>query len=720
MAIDLTKFILRFVDEARDHLGKMATGIAALEQGNDDAELINSLFRSAHTIKGSARMVKLLTIAETAHGVEDLLSALRDGKVQFSSTVSQALYRGIDAITRLVDQVAAQPENPALPEVDQQLCAILATATTGPASAGAQSVNASAPTDLHPAASPGVAPTVPPQVKTADTVRVKLSKLNELIKLMGEVVSSHFCMRQRQRDLHELLISDNNDNLRRALTLFEKQFNDDVQAQNLLMDELHDRILVMRMLPLAIIFDSAGQLVREQARTLGKQVECVISGGEIELDRQIIDQLADPLIHLLRNAIDHGLESAQQRAEAGKTAIGHITLSASQDGGWVTIEISDDGAGIDLDRIREKAVAKGIITQEVANSLAQADIIDLIFLPGFSTSSIITEMSGRGVGMDVVKNCVIGDLQGTISVNTRPGHGTTFMLRVPLSLAVMRILLVEVNGFPCGFTAQHIVNLVRVPQAALVSITAGRDAVVIDNEFVPVLALAELVNIPAACADGQKREPCSSAGLLLVVLQVDSEKMALIIDELLDECDMVIKQLPQHLRYNTLIAGMVITGKRELVNVLHAPVLLEMSRRLRRSSVGEDNQQKQDDGNTNINILVVDDSLNTREIEKDLLETYGYQVSLAEDGLDALQIIERSATFDAILTDVEMPNMDGFTLTERLRADDRYRHTPIIIITSREREEDKRRGIQVGADAYIVKSDFEHTGLVDTLRALLG
>ena len=730
MAIDLTKFILRFVEEARDHLGKMAEGIAILEQGSDDAELINALFRSAHTIKGSSRMVKLITISETAHSVEDLLSALRDGKLQFSPTVGQALYLGLDGITKLVDRVADQPDNPDLPAVDKQLCNTLTAAMSTQPTTAEKSIPDStsdvveAPDNVDiPEVSAASVPEA--KLKTADTVRVKLTKLDELIKLMGEVVSSHTRMRQRLRDLHKLeqclTSTHTNDNFKRELSIFGRALNDDVLAQNLLMDELHDKTLVMRMLPLAVIFDSAGSLIREQARSLGKQVECVINGSEIELDRQIIDQLSDPIIHLLRNSLDHGLELPEQRVAAGKPAIGRITLTACQDGGWVLIEISDDGAGINVSLVKEKAIRKGILSAEAASSLSQEDIINLIFLPGFSTSSIITDMSGRGVGMNVVKSSIVDDLQGTISVSTQLGQGSTFSLRLPLSLAVMRVLLVEVDGLPFGFTSQHIASLVRVPKGSLMVVTAGRNAVVIDNEFVPVVALADLVKIPNTLSSPKKITAASSSDLLLIIVQVRNQKMALIVDELLDEYDMVIKQLPDHLCQNPLVSGMVITGKRELVNVLHAPTLFDMSQQLQRASKDISSSVNPElGGRDKTNILVVDDSLNTREIEKDLLETYGYRVTLAEDGLDALEIIARSDVFDAVLTDVEMPNMDGFTLTAKLREDENYRNTPIIIITSREQEEDKRRGIKVGADAYIVKSDFEHTGLVDTLRSLLG
>jgi two-component system chemotaxis sensor kinase CheA len=260
----------------------------------------------------------------------------------------------------------------------------------------------------------------------------------------------------------------------------------------------------------------------------------------------------------------------------------------------------------------------------------------------------------------------------------------------------MRVLLVEVDGLPFGFTAQYVAELLRVPQAEMLTV-AERNAVIIRNEFVPVVSLSELLRIPAHLA--KYHEYAHTMGLLLLVLRVRNEKIALRVDNLLDERDMVIKPLPEHMRK------------------LHAPALLDLARRVRTQAVRA--KAETHVAESHYKVLVVDDSLNTREIEKDVLEAYGYHVTLAEDGLDGLRKAI-DGDFDAVLTDVEMPNMDGFTLTARLRQEERYRNKPIVIITSREKEEDKRRGVQVGADAYIVKGDFDQSNLVDTLRALLG
>ncbi len=721
MAIDIKRFLTRFVEEAREHLRQMEERINHLESTPHDMEAVHALFRSAHTIKGSSRMLKLLPITDTAHALEDLLGSLREGQAVFSADVGRLLRRACDALATQVDQLEAGSE---LAPADEALCAALkALLTASPAAPPEDVSSTAAQTPVTPAAAfahpsndvpsattestTASAPEV--RLKTAATVRIPLSKMDELIKLMGEVISSHARLRQRVSDIRGL---EREAGLSEALVAplhrFARQLQDDVFEQALLMEELHNKALIMRMLPLALVFEPAARMVRELGRSMGKEIECKISGMDIELDRQVIERLNDPIVHLLRNAVDHAIEPPEAREAVGKPRYGTVQLNARQDGGFVVIELSDDGAGLPLALIRDKAIRKGLLSTEQAAALPENEVIELIFTPGFSTSAIITDVSGRGVGMDVVKRCVVDELQGAISVETLPGQGTTFSLRLPLSLAMMRVLLVQTGTQCFGLSAQYIAQLLEVEDRQLF-LVAKRQTVVIDNEFVPVLDLAALLSLPSPAQSTRKVH-------LLVVVRVRNAKLALKVNDLVDERDMVIKPLPAHLRDRVLIAGMVMTGNSELISILHAPALMDLARR----NISTAPMRSIDASPTvGQRVLVVDDSLNTREIEKDLLEAHGYQITLAEDGLDGLQKA-RSQRFDAILTDVEMPNMDGFSLTAALRQDERYRHTPIIIITSREKEEDKRRGIEVGADAYIIKGSFDQNNLLDTLKNLLG
>ena len=713
MALDVKRFTARFVEEARDHLHRLEEGLTALQGNPADQETINTIFRSAHTIKGSSRMLKFMAINDTAHKLEDVLGAMRGGSLAYSAELAGLLARGIDAIALQVDHLAEGRElAPADQALGDELLRVAsgsaAVAPASPDQAAAVASDQPSPPPEPPSlvAAAGAAGGGAPRLRTPDTVRVSMSKLDELIKLMGEVVSSHARLRQRVADIRDFEraqagVGHPPSNRLRELG---QDLKDDVLAQELLMEELHGKALVMRMLPLAMVFESAPRMVRDLARAVGKEVDCSVSGTEIELDRQLIDRLGDPIVHLLRNAVDHGIEAPADREQAGKPRVGRVQLRARQESGRVVIEIGDDGAGIPLSAIRDKAVRKGLMTTERAAALSESEVVDLIFLPGFSTNSIITDVSGRGVGMDVVKRCVVDELQGTIGVDSRPGVGTTFVLQLPLSLAVMRVLMVGVGGETFGFTAQQVVQLLRLPADQLLAV-AERQTVVVRNEFIPVEGLAGLLSLPPPRAAPED-------DLLLVVVQVGSEKLALRVDELIDERDMVIKPLPAHLSHLTMVSGMVMTGRNALVSVLHAPVLLAMARAGVSAPAAKAEQRHS-------RVLVVDDSLNTREIERDVLEAHGYQVTLAEDGRDGLRKALDGA-FDAVLTDVEMPHMDGFALVAALRQDERYRDVPIIIITSRQKEEDKRRGIQVGADAYIVKGDFDQGGLVATLRSLIG
>ena len=703
MALDIRRFIQRFVEEAADHLLRLREGISALEQGNADREQINELFRAAHTLKGSSRMLKLVPITALAHSTEELLSAMRDGTLTSTPTVTSLLGQAVDGLSDLVSQLADGLTGEALPAADQALCSALENAAHGlaPIEAEASPAVPSSQTSPQPINTSPPALATESELRLSDTVRVRLDRLDDVIRLMGEVLSGHHHLHSlvdQARALSATLPAER----QAPFQAFNRELKDSVLTHDSLMSDLHDRALQMRMLPLSVVFDPLAHMSRELAQSLGKQVDCRVRGSEIELDRQMIDRLSDPLIHLLRNALDHGLEPPSERQAAGKPPRGQLVIEAWQDAGWVVVEMHDDGAGISLDAVRQKALAKQLVSEEQLNALSEQETLELIFLPGFSTKSMITDFSGRGVGMDVVKRTVVDELNGDLQLASVNGRGTRFTLRLPLSLAMMRVLLVNVGGINLGITAPYVSELVECSTDAFID-AAGQRTLILRNEFVPVVSLASLLELPTTST--------TETTLLLVVHQ-RHQKLALIIDSLIDERDMVIKPLPVHIRQLPLVSGMVSMGRNALVSLLHVPALLELTRRstLRPSAERTASTQR---------ILVVDDSLNTREIEKDVLEAWGYHVTLAENGRDGLAKA-LAEPFDAVLTDVEMPVMDGFALTARLRENEVYRYRPIIIITSREKEADRRRGIEVGADAYIVKGSFDQNNLVETLQALLG
>jgi two-component system chemotaxis sensor kinase CheA len=721
MVIDLSKFIRRFIEETRDHLDRFRDGLNHLDQGTVSKDIIDELFRAAHTIKGSARMLKLASIAELAHYLEDALSALRENHALFNPSLSHLFHQTITALDEMVRLLATHEQADDLPPCDKALCQQLTNAAQGQLAASPPPAPVIEPpskptadqsaTAAPPEASPKIA-----TVTLSETVRIRLTHLDALINLIGDIVSQHERLRLWSYKIDHLG-QDHSEPLPRPWQSMihdaAKMMKEDMQHQQMLIEQLHDNALALRLLPLAIVFEPVAHLIRDLAQSIGKQVRCQIDGAHIELDRQMIDQLADPLVHLLRNAIDHGIETPERRRARGKPLQGQLHLRARQEGSSVVIEISDDGGGISLAAIREKVVRKGLLTVEQAAKIADHDLLEYIFLPGFSTNQLITDLSGRGVGMDVVKQCIVNNLHGSIDIRTDLHKGTTFALRLPLSLAMMRVLLVMAAGHLLAFTAQYIVGLARVTPDSLLTI-ADRHAVIIGNEFIPVFDLAALLKLPPVIPEYQyhgKPEP------VFVIIQIRQDKFALQVDQLVDERDMVIKALPEHLRRLPLVAGMVSTPDQTLVSILHLPKLLHLARHLRYQPPATTSAATATASAWHL--LVVDDSLNTREVEKEVLEAHGYRVTLAKDGLDGLTKA-LAQSFDAILTDVEMPNMDGFTLTERLRQESQYQSTPIVIVTSRETEQDKQRGVQVGADAYILKGDFDQNNLITTLHALLG
>jgi chemotaxis protein histidine kinase CheA len=736
MVLDTARFMTRFVGEARDHVTKLNDGLVRLEKDPGDEETINSVFRSAHTIKGSARMMKLGSVADVAHRVEDALGALRERRIRHSRDLADVLFRGIDTIAGLIEDVAAGRT----PAADTAaICAELARAAEGMASA--ESPGPAAPAVARNEEAPDVEGPVPPPSGPAlplergvkpgagETVRVEAERLDELFRLMGEIVSHQSRLKRRLSEVRDVeRVAERNalaakrlagetagtarENALEAAALHEllerlgASMRDDAALQELLTSELQEKALVLRMLPLATVFDTLPRAVRDLARSLGKEVDLVVEGGEIGLDKKLMERIGDPLLHLLRNAVDHGIENPEERRRAGKPERGRIRLSAAYDAGSVVIDLEDDGGGIAVERIREKALKQRLYGAEELAAMPETELVNLIFRPAFSTSRLITDLSGRGVGLDVVKRAVVDEMKGSVRVDTRSGGGTRFSLRLPMTLALMRVLKVSAAGSTYAIDVHAVSEILRHRVEEIIPVL-GKKAIRHREELMPVVRLDGVLSRGAV--DDQ-----TPAGGLILIVRMGAEKLGLIVDTLIDEEDAVVKALPPHMARLPLVAGVTISGGAEVLAILHVPGIFQAARDLEGPARAREREEA-----VSRRILVVDDSVNTREIEKGILEAYGYVVDLAEDGMDAVEKV-RKTQYDLVVTDVEMPRLDGFSLTLRLRQDERYRDTPIIIVTSREKDEDKKRGLSVGANAYIVKGSFDQTNLLETVQNLIG
>lgn len=727
MALNVKLLSARFAEETAKHCGQIEKELLALEARGYAKEVVDSVFRTAHTIKGAARMLKLTVISEVAHRMEDVLELLRNGQISLSKELMDLLLKGVDTIRQLIADVAAGNKLPEmLPPVCSELMQLLNSLKNGEEEQCPEQSLPEAVKECTPDAKKASAE------MEHDFVQIRAERLDELIQLMGEMVSFQYRKKQQASILSDIMrlsatslklasyhnnvlleherkeLVDTLDVMHSQLRSFQDLLRNDTVIENLLTTDLQERSLKIRMLPIATAFDKINRVVRDFARTTGKEIEFQVEGGDTELDRKIIEQLGDCLIHMIRNAVDHGIELPQDRVRAGKAKRGIIRLSAFYDAGGVTVILQDDGAGISYEHIKATAINKRLLPENAVNELSEMELLDLIFLPGFSTSPIITDISGRGVGMNVVRQTITEKLKGSVRIKTRSGEGTTFWLKVPITMALSRMLLVAAANNTFAVPAYSVQEVIMVPADQVIQVVNKR-ALRVREQIVPLEELQTILNCPQPVRRERKE-------LLIILLASGAERLGLIVDGVISEADMVIKPLPLAVKHLTLISGFTVGSNDELISVLGVSALIKQARDSKVDVGRPLGAHSKKQGKT---ILVVDDSANTRDIVKSILESYGYQVELAEDGFAAIEKTGKKV-YDAVITDVEMPHLDGFSLTSHLRQDERYRQIPVIIVTSREKEEDKRRGIQVGANAYIVKGAFDQNNLVETVQNLIG
>jgi two-component system chemotaxis sensor kinase CheA len=489
-----------------------------------------------------------------------------------------------------------------------------------------------------------------------------------------------------------------------------REFKNDATQMSLAIDELEQEVKRLRMLPLNTITASFGRMVRDLALQAGKEAVLQVVGGDTELDKHVLEQIKDPLTHLLRNAVDHGIEPPARRKMLRKPHLGTITLSAEQIGKDVIIRVKDDGGGLDMDAIRRSVARQGKVDIQ---ALEDKDLAEHIFKIGVSTSPIITDLSGRGVGLDVVRRNVEA-LHGRCDVDWKVGQGTTFTLTIPLRLTGSRGLLVRVAGqlFAIPNSAVEFILSVKPDQVARLE---GHDTVRHGGRSIALVRLGDVVGLPPAATPRYEEE------IPVVILASAERRVAFAVDELASEQEIVIKGLGRQLVHVNGIAGATVMGSGEVVLILNAVDLVKMAMRGERQSVlsalAESSSPLQ--VHAQRRILIVDDSITTRTLEKNILEAAGYTVQLALDGQEALNAIATTGLPDLIVSDIAMPRINGFELTRRVKTNPQLAHLPVILVSSLDSPEDKAQGIEAGADAYITKGSFDQTNLLDTIEQML-
>ena len=570
-----------------------------------------------------------------------------------------------------------------------------------------------------------VAPPAPPE-----TVRVPVTKLDALLALSGELRVAQIRAITRSTQLKALLSEMNSERRQwrkrsadpllllerfrertrealKRLAALERQLTlDNAQLQTLSRD-IEDEVLGARLLPAALLLPPLERLVRDLSQQLGKRVRLRFSGADLELDRKIIDGLRDPLMHMVRNALDHGFETPALRIETSKPLEGTLLLQVTSDGATVKVCLSDDGAGIDTAAVQCRAVTKGLI--DASQSLTEARIHELIFEPGFSTAATVTETSGRGVGMDVVRENV-AQLGGHIAVHSSAGLGSSFTLRLPVQLATSRVLLVRLNaGQLVALPTRDLERTGRI-RPAQITWVAGSSTVQFEGQALALASLGGLLGVMAESV-GEWLE-------YVIVNASNGQRLACAVAALVGEQEVVVKRLSYPLQAAAHLSGAALLGSGELVPILNVAAMIE---RHQQGGAGQLLTQRQPTPSPQPKrrrILVVDDSVTTRTLERSILEAAGFETRTAMDGLQALELL-RSFNAELVLSDVEMPHLDGFGLTQEIRRDPRTQHIPVILVTSLDRPEHKERGALAGADAYIVKSDFNQQTLLETIGRLL-
>lgn len=585
-----------------------------------------------------------------------------------------------------------------------------------------------------------VAP-APVNAASDGVVRVTAQSLNRLMGLAGEslvqarwlhVFSTAFAKLKKQHDhLASMLDSslqaaaagrpvDQIAHLiaetRRQAALCREELNDsgvDFDEHAARADDLNTRlyreVIASRMRPFADGLHGLARTVRDMARSLGKHAQLVVVGEATDVDRDVLEKLESPLAHLIRNAVDHGLESVEVRSAAGKPPGGVVRVEARHRAGMLSVTIADDGRGVDLDRLRVKVVERGLSSSELVRQMSEAELLEFLFLPGFSTVGSVTEYSGRGVGLDVVQDTV-RRVGGSVRVSTKLGEGTTFHLQLPITLSVIRAVVVEVGGEPYAFPHTRIDRLLRVPRDTVHSLE-HRQFVNVDGQNVGLVLAGQLLDVPA--------DPPKNDEMPVVLLSDASGVYGLVVDAFRGEQDLVVRPLDPRLGKVPNLSAVAVLDDGEPVLIVDVEDLVRsmdtfiQTGALRRCEIRDIGAVRKK------RVLVVDDSITVREVERQLLLHEGYDVTVAVDGMDGWNQV-RAGKFDLVVTDVDMPRMSGLQLVQAVRADDRLKHLPVVIVSYKEREEDRLRGLEVGANYYLTKSSFHDNRFVQAVQDLIG
>ena len=769
--------------ETKEHTAAISSSLIDLEKtvaSEKRQAILDSVSREAHSLKGAARAVNMAGIESLSHALETVFAALKRSTDLPSVALFDLLHRAVDAIGKIHPAMAADreqagktgtrelvasleraanslssqtpPDNPILAENMRDAFSGQERDGTSYAAAhhAAQEIGSDgeAGTDMHAQAAPPY------------TVRISTGKLDSLFSQAEEMHTAKLAASQRSAELNEIsldmalwekewgkirpllrqmrksqqsaagisLAGTDAARLGRLLDFFAWNHSCikklEVKMQRVakaakndrhILDSLVDSLLVdikgAIMFPFATIFEPLPKAARDLARDRGKDAELVTEGGAVECDKRILEEIKDPLLHLIRNCIDHGIETPEERKLLGKPARGAITVRATLlDSQRVELSVTDDGAGVDIARLQEMAVKRGLVSRDQVERLGKEELLEFIFAPGFSTRPMIDDISGRGLGLAIVREKA-GKLGGNVTVESGPRSGATFRMILPLTLATFRGVIVRVGEQTFIVPALHLERVARIDRSAVKSVE-NRETVEMDGEVLSFVRLADILEMPRQEKRGGEPEL-----VRLFVLGHEGRRIAFAVDEVLGEQEVLVKGLGRQLARVRNVAGATVLGTGKVVPILHSGDLLRSAVKGAAAMAGALPERGEADAPRKA-VLIVEDSITSRMLLRNILESAGYATLSAVDGMDALALL-RSEMIDLVVSDVDMPRMNGFDLTARVRASREFADLPVVLVTSLDSREDRERGIEAGANAYIVKSSFEQSNLLEVIKRLI-
>jgi len=667
-ANEMQDLVQDFILETDEIIESLDQDLIGLENRKNDFDLLNKIFRAAHTMKGASSFLGFDKMSSVTHHAEEILNKLRKNEMQVTPEIMDILLEFVDVTKTILGDI----KNGTNTAVTDEIVAKLKLANEGKLGIDSGSSAGGAKRE-------SVEQVKKAAVAVEQTIRVDVSRLDSLMNLVGELVLSRNRIGQISGELEKKFEGE----------FLIEQLMETTSQIGLISTELQLAVMKTRMVPIGKVFNKFPRMVRDLCRDMGKDIDLVITGEETELDKSVVEEIGDPLMHMIRNAVDHGVEIPSERRKKGKSDKGIVNLSAYHEGNHIVVEIKDDGKGLDAEMLKRKAVEKNVISAEEAKNMDNETAYGLIFRPGFSTAAAITDVSGRGVGMDVVKTN-IEKLNGIINIESEIGHGTRFKMKLPLTLAIIQALLVEVSGEILAIPLVSVIETVRINEKQIHSFE-GREVLKLRDSVLSLIRLNEIYEFQESYDED----------IYVVVVGIAEKRLGFIVNKLVGQEEIVIKSLGEYLSGNEGIAGATIMGDGRIRLIIDVAGVMEiaskMPRRFRQKKKAETNKKQ----NNKITVMIIDDSATDRKIISRLLTATGWmETKEVTSGKDAIKIIDKLDP-DIVITDIMMPDMDGYEVARALR--EKGYEKPIIAASGRSEISERKKISAAGIDAFLLK-----------------